>query len=114
MERQTVMSDAAQAVHHSMTRDIGGRARARHEPTAPNRVRAEGAPHPSSSPAPMTKSPKPNTRIDLQPKQLRHFLEVAERGAISSASEALNITQPALSKSIKQLELRLGVELFDR
>ena len=53
-------------------------------------------------------------RIDLQPKQLRHFLEVVETGAISSACETLNITQPALSKSIKQLEMRLGVELFRR
>lgn len=54
------------------------------------------------------------SRIDLQPKQLRHFLEVVETGSISSACEVLNITQPALSKSIKQLELRLGVDLFDR
>lgn len=54
------------------------------------------------------------SRIDLQPKQLRHFLEVARTGSMSAASEILNITQPALSKSIKQLELRLGVELFER
>lgn len=53
-------------------------------------------------------------RIDLQPKQLRHFLEVVESGSISSACEVLNITQPALSKSIKQLELRLGIDLFQR
>lgn len=54
------------------------------------------------------------SRIDLQPKQLRHFLEVVEMGSISAACEVLNITQPALSKSIKQLEQRLGVELFER
>ncbi len=55
-----------------------------------------------------------NSRIDLQPKLIRHFLEVAESGSISASCRALNITQPALSKSIKQLEQRLGVELFDR
>lgn len=54
------------------------------------------------------------SRIDLQPKQLRHFLEVVETGSISAACEVLNITQPALSKSIKQLEQRLGVKLFER
>lgn len=53
-------------------------------------------------------------RIDLQPKHLRHFLEVVESGSISAACEALNITQPALSKSIRQLELRLGIDLFER
>lgn len=56
----------------------------------------------------------PGSRIDLQPKQLRHFLEVAESGSISASCKILNITQPALSKSIKQLEQRLGVDLFDR
>lgn len=55
-----------------------------------------------------------HSRIDLQPKQLRHFLEVVDAGSISAACEILNITQPALSKSIKQLELRLGVDLFER
>lgn len=76
---------------------------------------------PSGTSAPMRLNPADRvftmsggSRIDLQPKQLRHFLEVVETGSISSACEVLNITQPALSKSIKQLELRLGVSLFER
>lgn len=56
----------------------------------------------------------PDYRIDLQPKHLRHFLAVVECGSISAACEVLNITQPALSKSIRQLELRLGIDLFER
>jgi len=62
----------------------------------------------------MTKKMSRSSRIDLQPKQLRHFLEVVESRSITAACEVLNITQPALSKSIKQLEQRLGVELFER
>lgn len=53
-------------------------------------------------------------RMDLHPKHLRHFLEVVDSGSISAACENLSITQPALSKSIRQLELRLGVDLFIR
>lgn len=62
----------------------------------------------------MSGSSSSGSRINLQPKQLRHFLEVVESGSISAACEVLNITQPALSKSIKQLELRLGIDLFQR
>lgn len=51
---------------------------------------------------------------DLQPKLISHFLAVADNLSISQAAEVLNLTQPALSKSIKQLEDRLGVPLFER
>lgn len=51
---------------------------------------------------------------DLQPKLISHFLAVADNHTISRAAEVLNLTQPALSKSIKQLEDRLGVPLFER
>lgn len=51
---------------------------------------------------------------DLQPKLISHFLAVADNLTISQAAEVLNLTQPALSKSIKQLENRLGVPLFER
>lgn len=51
---------------------------------------------------------------ELQPKLISHFLSVVDNLTISRAAEVLNITQPALSKSIKQLEDRLGVPLFER
>jgi DNA-binding transcriptional LysR family regulator len=58
----------------------------------------------------------PNWRVtrDLRPKLISHFLAVAACKSISRAAEALHLTQPALSKSIKQLEERLGVPLFER
>ena len=44
--------------------------------------------------------------------QLRHFLAVVEENTVSAAAEKLNITQPALSRSLMNLESALGVELF--
>lgn len=44
----------------------------------------------------------------------RIFYEVANTGNITHASKKLNISQPAISKSIKSLELQLGGDLFVR
>lgn len=44
----------------------------------------------------------------------RIFYEVANSGNISHASQKLNISQPAVSKSIKNLEEQLGGDLFVR
>lgn len=51
---------------------------------------------------------------ELEPRLISHFLAVVDNHTISRAAEVLNLTQPALSKSIKQLEDRLGVVLFER
>ena len=45
---------------------------------------------------------------------LRHFKIVAEHKKISSACRELNISQPALSKSIKTLEDEFNLPLFER
>lgn len=47
-------------------------------------------------------------------RQLRHFVAVVEHGNMLRAADAINVTQPALSKSIRNLENRLGVQLLDR
>ncbi len=52
--------------------------------------------------------------MSMDLKQLRHFVALAEQGSFSRASEAVAISQPALTRSIKLLEERLGVSLFDR
>ena len=44
----------------------------------------------------------------------RVFYEVVNSGSITHASERLNISQPAISKSIKNLEEQLGGDLFVR
>ncbi|WP_293868939.1 LysR family transcriptional regulator [uncultured Alsobacter sp.] len=47
-------------------------------------------------------------------RQLRHFVAVAQHGSFSRAADSLRLTQAALSKSIRTLELSLGVRLLDR
>lgn len=45
---------------------------------------------------------------------LEQLAAVAEHGTLLKASEALHLSQPALSRSMKKLEAQLGVQLFDR
>jgi DNA-binding transcriptional LysR family regulator len=45
---------------------------------------------------------------------LRTFQLVARTGTVSAAAEALRVTQPALSRQVRQLERELGFDLFTR
>lgn len=46
--------------------------------------------------------------------QLRHLISLAETGSFTRSAQALFLTQPALSRSIRALEEELGQPLFDR
>jgi DNA-binding transcriptional LysR family regulator len=46
--------------------------------------------------------------------QLRHLISLAETASFTRSAEALFLTQPALSRSIRTLEEELGQKLFDR
>ena len=46
--------------------------------------------------------------------QLRYFSAVCQYESVTLASQALNVSQPSVSSSIKNLELEFGVSLFDR
>lgn len=46
--------------------------------------------------------------------QLKHLIALAKSGSFSKAAQALHLTQPALSRSIRALEDELGIPLFDR
>ena len=52
------------------------------------------------------------TQIDL--KRLRYIVEVARAQAITTAAETLGLTQPALTRSIGEVETLLDTRLFHR
>lgn len=64
--------------------------------------------------------PAPNTfsaeRLSayLTLRQMRVLVAVAEQGGVVKAAQSLHLAQPAISRSLRQLENALGMPLFDR
>lgn len=52
--------------------------------------------------------------MDLDERQLRAFLAIAETGSLGRAARVANLTQPSLSRLVRGMEDRLGHPLFDR
>jgi LysR family transcriptional regulator, regulator for genes of the gallate degradation pathway len=50
----------------------------------------------------------------LEPRQLMHLSIIAEHGSFSRAAAAVNMSQPALSSSIAQLERTVGARVLER
>lgn len=50
----------------------------------------------------------------MEIRVLRYFLEIARVGNMSRTAETLHISQPTLSKQMKELEQELGKKLFHR
>jgi len=51
---------------------------------------------------------------DMDLKRMQTFVAVAEQGGVSRAALRLRITQPALSRQIRDLQEELGFKLFER
>lgn len=52
--------------------------------------------------------------MTLDQRQLRAFVAIADRGSLGRASTVVNMSQPALSRLLQEMESRLGVTLFER
>ncbi|MEO3789558.1 LysR family transcriptional regulator [Nonomuraea sp. B10E15] len=52
--------------------------------------------------------------MDVDTRVLRYFVTVAERLSFTQAAKELFVAQPSLSRQIRQLEERLGADLFTR
>jgi DNA-binding transcriptional LysR family regulator len=52
--------------------------------------------------------------MNVDTRLLRYFATVADEGNLTRAAERLFVSQPALTKQIRQLESQLGVQLFTR
>lgn len=46
--------------------------------------------------------------------EIKYFLDIAQTGNMSRSAERLHVAQPAISRSMKQLERELGTKLFIR
>lgn len=57
---------------------------------------------------------KHERRSDVELRTLRYFVATVDEGTVSAAALALHVTQPALSRQLRQLERELRVDLFDR
>ncbi len=52
--------------------------------------------------------------MDINLEKYRVFYRAAQLGSLTKAAEALHISQPAVSQTIRSLEQQMGVELFER
>ena len=50
----------------------------------------------------------------MDQRQLERFVDVVESGSLSRTSRRLNVSQPALSKSLRLIEEQLGMKLLER
>ena len=53
-------------------------------------------------------------RINLTLQQLEAFVELAKTSNFRAAAQALHVSQPALSRTVKLMEDVIGARLFDR
>jgi DNA-binding transcriptional LysR family regulator len=47
-------------------------------------------------------------------RTLRYFIAIVDAGSVSAAAEVVHVSQPSLSRQLRQLESALSVELFAR
>lgn len=58
--------------------------------------------------------PSPSSFLPVKINAIRDFLAIVERGSLRAAARQLETSQPAMTRSIQELERQLGVALFER
>ncbi|MBM0106051.1 LysR family transcriptional regulator [Steroidobacter sp. S1-65] len=53
-------------------------------------------------------------RLEMNMRQLRALVAVAQGGSVHKAASILHVTQPAVTRAIHEFEQALGLELFER
>ncbi|WP_223552484.1 LysR family transcriptional regulator [Pseudomonas sp. BF-R-01] len=53
-------------------------------------------------------------RAGLKPRHLQLLVAIDDLGQLTKVAELLNVTQPAVSKALNELQTGLGLKLFDR
>jgi DNA-binding transcriptional LysR family regulator len=80
------------------------------------RARRDDVPIPvparASAATPLAEGVQPSAVLEL--RHLRYFCAVADAGSFGRAAERLDLTQPALSRQVTDLERVVGVPLLDR
>ena len=56
----------------------------------------------------------PDNPVSINPRQLAAFRAVIVTGSVTGAGKILHITQPAVTRLVKDLEVQLGLALFTR
>ena len=62
----------------------------------------------------MADTPRRPAPVNVHFQQLAYLREIERSTTWAQAAERLNLSQPALSQSMAELERRLGVSLFER
>ena len=62
----------------------------------------------------IAKDQKPKTKLDMEIRQLKAFLAIAEMKTFTAGARRVNVTQAAISMQIRQLEDEVGIPLFIR
>jgi DNA-binding transcriptional LysR family regulator len=52
--------------------------------------------------------------MSIQLREMRQVAAIAKEGSFAKAARVLHISQPALSRSIREVERKTGFRLFDR
>ena len=70
--------------------------------------------HPNAKRERMTSARPLPARIEMNMRQLRALVAVAQGGSVHKAASLLHVTQPAVTRAIHEFEQALGLELFER